>query len=306
MKTFILLFSFIESKVGPLLSQLGIIVHFESFSCLVPVYGGDKPEWLNECLNSVCLLSSKKPDELVIVLDGPVSIEIENIVNRYSNIFGGKCKILRNQVNKGLAFVLNQGLLACSYELVARIDADDIVLENRFEAQVEYFNQNSNVDILGGQCDIIDACGNIIGSKHVPIDNNNIRDIIWSCPLIHPTVMYKKSKILSIGGYKEDLRRRQDYELWFRCAQNGMEIANLKDSLIKYRLVQSAKKKNGLQYNFKQSMIGYKGCQAMGYGLLPRIYVFYPLISSLTPQFLNRALRNLYHYLDPRKEKENA
>lgn len=288
----------------PLLSQIGVTVHFDTFSCLIPVYGGDRPEWLNECLNSVCLLSSQKPNEMVIVLDGPVSQEIENVVNKYSSVLEGRCKILRNPVNRGLASVLNQGLSVCSNELVARIDADDIVLENRFQLQIDHFNQNPKVDILGGQCEIIDSFGDIIGLKNVPIDSENIRNVIWSCPLIHPTIMYKRSKILSIGGYREDLRRRQDYELWFRCADSGMGISNLNEILIKYRLVHSSKKKNGLQYNFKQSMIGYKGCQALGYGLLPRIFVFYPLISSFTPQFMNRALKKLYHYLDPRK-KEN-
>jgi glycosyltransferase involved in cell wall biosynthesis len=134
----------------------------------------------------------------------------------------------------GIAF--NFGLMHCTYEYVARMDTDDIAVEDRFEKQINFFKQHPEVTILGGAMrEFINEPGDLFRFKYLPTKHEDI--VKYSkhrCPFNHPTIMYKKSALVNVGGYK--LKEFEDYFLWIRLLHNGYISANLNDILINYRI----------------------------------------------------------------------
>lgn len=217
------------------------------YSVLMTVYKGDNPKHFEQALLSM-INQSKKPNQIVLVLDGPVTQQLENIVEslkQQNNILD----VIELPTNIGLGLALNEGLKYCKNELVARMDADDFSMPSRCQKQVEQFEKNPSLDIIGCPVlEFVNNTGNIVGKRNVPLDNDSIykyckrRD-----PFNHPTVMFKKSKVLSVGGYS-DLRKNQDTDLWIKLLSNGAVCMNLPDYLFKFRFDEGtyAKRKNRL------------------------------------------------------------
>lgn len=108
------------------------------FSVLISVYKSDNPEHLETALKSIWDNQILKPDQIVLVQDGPVGDEIVNIINNFKAILDDKLSFLELSVNLGLARALNEGLRLCKYDLIARMDSDDICFPNRFEKQIAF------------------------------------------------------------------------------------------------------------------------------------------------------------------------
>ena len=113
------------------------------FSVLLSVYHKEKAEFLDEALNSI-VCQTLKPDEIIIVEDGPLTNELNNVLDKFET--ENKCvKRVPLKVNSGLGKALNEGLKHCSNDLVARMDTDDIAFPDRFEKQVEFMSQMNAV-----------------------------------------------------------------------------------------------------------------------------------------------------------------
>lgn len=122
-----------------------------NFSVLMSVYGKDNPAYFKQALESVTINQTLRPTQAVIVLDGPVSEEIKTIITQVArNAADIEFTVVEKEKNGGLAAALNSGLAACKYDWVARMDADDISVPNRFEKQIAYLSQHPNVQVLGG------------------------------------------------------------------------------------------------------------------------------------------------------------
>lgn len=138
----------------------------------------------------------------------------------------------------GLVFALNYGIEKAKGKYIARMDADDICYSERIFEQVKFLENNKNIDILGTQITLIDESSKVKNEKS-SILAENMSEIIkissYKCPLYHPTVMFRKDKILSLGGYKFAFYG-EDYELWLRCIHNGLVLHNLKNPLLYYRV----------------------------------------------------------------------
>lgn len=265
------------------------------------VYYKDEPAYLDVCFRSLSA-QSLKPFEVILIEDGPVSVELKAVIQKHRD----DLNILSIQLpgNVGLARALNIGLEKCSCDLVARMDADDIAIYTRFQKQVDFMVMNSDVSILGTYCSIIDDLGNQVSNCELPIKHDSIVKELWSCPIIHPSVMFRKVEIQRLGGYSEDLRRRQDYELWFRCAQAGLRFANIAECLLQYRVLEPSYKKNGIKFAWRQAIIGYNGSKMLGLGFVAKIGVFYPLLKSILPSVIVVIINKLFSSLDPRKSSQ--
>ena len=138
--------------------------------------------------------------------------------------------------NVGLGIALNEGLKACRNELVARMDTDDLSVENRCELQVNEFEKNKNLSILGSSiAEFEDSPDKIMSARVVPTKHQDIVNFSRRRnPFNHPTVMYKKSEVLKVGGYG-DYRRNQDLDLFVRMLQNGCIAKNLEQPLVLFR-----------------------------------------------------------------------
>lgn len=206
------------------------------YSFLISVYYKEKPEYLKMSFDSM-INQTIKPDEIVLVEDGKLTPELYEVINKYSNENKNLFNIVVLNENVGLGLALNAGLKVCKNELVARMDTDDVCLPNRCEQQLERFEKNDNLDIVGSMTDeFIGTIDNIVSSRIVPTTHEKIMKFAKRrSPFNHPTVMYKKSKVMEVGGYG-NYRRAQDYDLFMRMLNEGQAIGeNIDKSLIYFR-----------------------------------------------------------------------
>ena len=241
----------------------------EKYSVLMSLYIKEKPEYLRLAVDSM-LNQTVKPDEIVIVEDGPLTDALYAVLDEY----GDKITRIRNEKNLGLGLALNVGLKACRNELVARMDTDDISKPERCEAQLQYFEQHPETDIVGG--DIAEFIGdesNIVAKRVVPQRNVEIREYMKKrCAFNHMSVMYKKTAVEAAGGY-QDWFWNEDYYLWIRMWLNGAVFRNTGTVLVNVRTGEEMyqrrggkkyfKSEKGLQdYMLEHGMIGF-GTYAM-------------------------------------------
>lgn len=212
------------------------------YSVLLTVYKSDNPEYFRLSLESM-INQSLPSNDIVIVKDGPVPYSIQSIIDNFHSQYP-YIHQLQLEKNVGLGLALNEGLKACQNELIARMDSDDISLPIRCEKQLAMFEADPSLDIVG--CPVKEFVGtidNIIGKRDVPLDNDAIqkynrrRD-----PFNHPTVMYRKSKVLKYGPYG-NYRKNQDTDLWIKLLSNGCRAANCPEYLLLFRFDENTYKK---------------------------------------------------------------
>jgi glycosyltransferase involved in cell wall biosynthesis len=204
------------------------------YSVLMTVWAKDDPNHLALSLQSM-IDQTKPSDDLVLVKDGPLTPELERVISK----FQAECPSLHPvalPLNVGLGEALNAGLAHCRNDLVARMDADDIALPERCALQVDAFAKDPSLDIVGGYAFEFSGDNQASHSlKTVPLDPASIyRYGRRRNPFIHPTVMYKKGTILTLGGYSR-LRRGQDMDLFSRLLHAGCKAQNLPVPLIHFR-----------------------------------------------------------------------
>nr|WP_294925884.1 glycosyltransferase [uncultured Flavobacterium sp.] len=147
-----------------------------------------------------------------------------------------RIRIIRNEQNLKLVKTLNKGIDEAKGKFIARMDADDVSLLERIEKQVEFMLLYPEVDLCGTNYSIIDGKGNKIEDfVNIPLTSKEIATaLLFTCPIGHPTVLFKKDKIQNLGKYDEKMINIEDYELWLRVSANGL-IVNLPEPLLKYR-----------------------------------------------------------------------
>lgn len=206
----------------------------EKYSVLMSVYAKDIPDYVVTAIESM-LNQTVPPEEYVIVVDGPVTDGLRNVITKYEadkELF----TVIWLEANGGLGNALNIGLDHCRNELVARMDADDISLPSRCEKELELFEQNEKLVLCGTHIDeFYDAPENVHTVRKVPTEYEAIKRYIKRRqPFNHPTVMFRKSEVIRCGGYGH-LKRKQDFDLFSRMLNQGCYALNINESLLKFR-----------------------------------------------------------------------
>ena len=206
------------------------------YSVITSIYKKDKPEFVRVALDSMLVEQTVKPSEIVLVRDGQVLEELNSLINEYEARYPDIFNIIRLEQNGGLGKVLQLGVEKAKYDIVARMDSDDICLPNRFELQLKYLDGHPEVDIVGGQMtEFIDIPENIIGKRVVPCTNDEIYDYMKSrCALNHVTVMFRREAVLKTGNY-QDWFWNEDYYLWVRMMMVKCKFANVPEVLVNVR-----------------------------------------------------------------------
>lgn len=216
------------------------------FSVSICVYGRDNPAHFKTAVNSI-LNQTTPPNEVVLVVDGPVPKELDTAISSFEQI--NFFKIIRLAENQGHGNARRIGLAACKNELVALMDADDVSLPKRFETQLEYF-KCENVDIVGGDIsEFIDEENNIVAYRKVPLTDSAIKKYMKKrCPFNQVSVMFKKSIYENAGGYI-DWYCDEDYYLWLRMMEKGAVFANTGSVLVNVRVgTDMYRRRGGLKY----------------------------------------------------------
>ena len=226
-----------------------------TLSVLISVYKSEKPCYLDSSLESVIKNQTLKPNNVIIVEDGPLTTGLYDVISKWCNNPDVPITIIKNEVNMGLTKSLNRGLEYVNTDLVARMDSDDMASPNRFELQVKFFNENPNIDILGGAIHEIDENGNDLCDRYYPLDHESVcKSICKADPIAHPTVMIRKRVFDSGLKYNERFRTNQDLALWFDCILAGYKLANLRNVILLFRRQSSVynrrKKKKNLWREF--------------------------------------------------------
>lgn len=201
-------------------------------SIIMSVYNNEKT--LSLTLDSV--LSQTYQDFEFIIVDDCSTDNSAKIIETYQQI-DNRIVFIKNEINLGLPKSLNKAANASKGNYIARIDGDDICMLDRFEKQLKYMNDNPYTDILGTGAILIDQDGNEVGSVLMPQTNDEIKkDIRYKNPMIHPSIVMKKSALEGLHGYDEKLRKAQDLDLWARAIDEKKVFHNLQEPLIKYRV----------------------------------------------------------------------
>ena len=216
-----------------------VMTSHQPFSLLMSVYHGDTAAQLKVALESVVCHQTTLPTEIVLVKDGPVSHEIVELIAAIDDASDIPFKIVELAENKGLAFALNEGLRHCTYEWVARMDADDYSLPERFEKSLKYISDNPTVSIFGtdiGESPLLTPIDfEHYRLKRMPSNNKAIqRYMRFRNPFNHPTIFFKKAAVIDSGSYP--LNYPEDYFLWIKLADEKTVMGNLPEPLVIMRI----------------------------------------------------------------------
>ncbi len=237
---------------GAVLREAGFELHGEPevrapaqpFSLLISTYGGDDPGFLRAAFVSTVQEQTRRPDEVVLVQDGPVPDELATEIEHLVATSPVPVRHVVMEANVGLGPALDKGLETCTHEIVARMDADDISRPDRFELQLPLVE--AGADIVGsGLYEMGTSVDHVVGRRTPPTDPEEIRRVIrFRDPFNHPTVVYRKSAVLGAGGYT-DMALMEDYLLFTRMMEAGARPANIAEPLVYYRVGAGAYARRG-------------------------------------------------------------
>ena len=218
-----------------------------SFSVLLSLYNNESDINLISSLESILVNQSVLPDQVVLVIDGFIREELEDIVGQFCESFDN-IDVIRLELNKGLAYALNEGIKYCNNEIVFRMDTDDISLPCRFETQMKFMTLNDEVAVCGSY--VLEFNENeydIVSNRKVPVNHEEVVEFCkFRNPMSHPSVCFRKSAVLDVGGYP--LIYPEDYLLWIRMIKAGFKFANIPEFLLKMRTNDAFIKRRGLTF----------------------------------------------------------
>lgn len=262
------------------------------YSILLSVYHKESPTNLLESIGSL-INQSIVPNEIIIVEDGPLTPELYACLDESAQQ-NPIIKRVRLPENGGLGRALNEGLKYCSYQLVARMDTDDIAKPDRFEKQIAVFEKYPQVEVVSSWIDeFIDSPKNVVSTRKLPEFPYQIFKFGKKrCPINHPAVMFKKEAILFAGGYQH-FPLFEDYYLWVRMLMNGAKFYNIQESLLLFRTSKDMyKRRGGLRHALEEIRFQRK-IWKMGY-ISPFLFVFNTSIRLFTRVIPNN-LRTLIY-----------
>ena len=258
----------------------------QQFSVLMSLYIKEKPEYFDQSINSV-LANTIQPDEIVIVLDGPITEEMRIVLNKHVKKNPSLYRIVALEKNHGLGLALREGVVCCKNELIARMDTDDICRSDRFELQIKEFEKDSNLDICGSHiAEFDESPDKIIAKRVVPLDNKSIKRYQKKRDAFnHMTVMFKKSSVIKAGNY-QSCYLMEDSLLWACMFCNGCVGKNINDYLVFARIGKDMyERRGGLSY-FKKYKLGRKKIYKTGF------ISWFDYMSTLVVQFFVSLMPN--------------
>ena len=216
------------------------------FSVLMSVYAKEQPEFFALALKSNLDDQTLCPDEMVLVCDGPLTQELDEVIQVYTDKYPNVLNVFRLPENGGLGKALNYGLEQCQYDWIARSDSDDVCDSRRFETQIAYLKGHPDVDVLGTYIDEFESDWEApFRKKEMPQRHSEIvRMAKRRNPINHMTVMFRKSAVVEAGSYQH-LPYMEDYFLWVRAICGGAKLENLDQYLVHARVGNGMARRRG-------------------------------------------------------------
>ncbi|HEX6955004.1 MAG TPA: glycosyltransferase [Agromyces sp.] len=236
----------------------------EPFSLLMPVYRGDHPQHFAKAFTSTVTAQSRRPAQVVLVQDGPVGPGLELAIDHA--VDESPVPVVHHRIaeNVGLADALTQGLALAEHDIVARMDADDISLPERFALQVPLVEQG--LDLVGtGMLEFLDDDGSIVGRRVPRTGQAEIeRYARFHDPFSHPTVVYRRTAVERAGGY-QPLGLMEDYWLFARMIHAGARVGNVAEPLVMYRVGAGAYARRGGRAQWRSELALQRAFRGIGF-----------------------------------------
>lgn len=243
-------------------------------SVIMSTYKGEKPAYLDRALRSIWHDQKRKPDEIVLVQDGPLTPELSAVADAWKETLGSTLVVIAKPANEGLAAALNDAIGAASGDLIARMDSDDISLPDRFMLQEQYMDQHPEVDILGGSIREFNDEGTLSAVQRYPATMPDVlRTMYKASPLAHPTVMYRASFFKAGYHYSSKYHICEDVTMWYDAAAGGRVINNLQDVLLEFRRNPSVMRRRSREKAWSE-FLAYNDGISRVYGRLSCKYVY--------------------------------
>lgn len=211
---------------------------------------------------------------------------IKNLIRKDERVI-----LIKNKENRGLAYSLNHCLSIAKGKYIARMDADDISMPNRFEKQVKFLDEHQEYAVVGSNMFYINE--NRIWGNRILAEKPTKKSFLFTSPFAHPTVIIRKEVLNFLNNYKVEkiTRRLEDYDLFMRLYANGYKGYNMQEFLYQFREDNDAFKRRAYKYRWDEIQVRYRGFKELG--LMPNgwIYVIKPLIVGLIPQKLLSKIR---------------
>ncbi|WP_445667079.1 glycosyltransferase [Janibacter sp. FSL W8-0316] len=199
-----------------------------SVSVLLPTMPDDP--WLDDALASLLDQISDVDLEVILIRDGPSSHGSRDLVEHPA------VRTIVRDSPQGLGAALNAGIRECTHEFVARLDSDDVCMGGRLARQAEYLVAHPLVAVVGTGAFVMDEHSERTGvCLGAGLAGNVRKALLYKNPLVHPSVMFRKSIVIGVGGYDESMSRVEDYELWLRVAARA-EVHSIEQAFVEYRV----------------------------------------------------------------------
>lgn len=222
----------------------------QKISVLMSVYKNDIAANVKTAIESI-IFQTIRPEQVVVVVDGPVPQETMDTLRELEQTYK-EVEIYPLEENVGLGNALKEGMTHCRNEIVARMDSDDIAVEDRFEKQLACFQNDPELSIVGSNiAEFIGDKDNVVSVRDVPATHEAICEYLKKrCPFNHMTVMFKKSEVEKAGGYLHWFYNEDSY-LWARMYLAGCKFANIEENLVYARINEATFQRRGGKKYYK-------------------------------------------------------
>ena len=206
----------------------------KKYSVLMSVYHKEKAEYLKQSMDSIWK-QTLPTDDFVLVCDGLLTEELENVIQNQQKLHKDSLVVVRLEQGVGLGKALNYGMKYCKYNIIARMDSDDISKPERMETQLKKMGEK-NADIVGSSvAEFSTSIEEVVSTRKMPETHEEIIKFVGKRnPFNHPSIMYKKDAVEAVGGYL-DCPFFEDYYLWARMLREGCSGYNIPESLLYMR-----------------------------------------------------------------------
>lgn len=269
-------------------------------SVLITTYKNEKPENLDEALQSL-YFQSRSPDEIVMVIDGPIPEEQEHVIRKYLSDDRSILNIVRLEKNVGRGIAKNIGIQKCSHEFIAVMDSDDISLPGRIEKQLKVFEKYPEVGMVAGwQSEFDDLTRQQTVIKKCPQDHADIvKALKWRNVVPNPAIMVRRVLALKVKGYGNFKMINEDYDFFIKLIEAGARLYNIQEVIVDVRTSMAQRKRRGgmdvirddFNFRYKHYKSGFYNLYE--FILISGVYLAFRLMPAFSKSFLykiNRAV----------------
>lgn len=261
---------------------------------IMSIYHADRLKFVKESVESI-LNQNLTNFDYYIVFDGPVDNDIASYV---TSLRDPRLILHKFEENKGLAIALNYllGLLLerPDIEFIARMDADDVSMPDRFLKQRDFLLRNNDISCVGSWFEEIDEYGHHILFRKLPVDHASLKKrYMFRTPFAHSSVVYRREFIEKAGLYPVNTVFMEDNVLWGRAMKTGMKFANIPEYLLKYRKDKDFfSRRSGFKYGWEYIKTRNKINSLCNLPLCSYILTFFIGVSKMLPSTFGRVI---YH-----------